>query len=342
MAQTFPDNWSTTPGIYDDIPAEVYHNDRSATSNSLLSVIDQSPNQYRWRLNQPGEPTPPQRLGGLAHAMILEPHTVKACYWRVPEHSPTGAVQKRGSGKWWKEKWEPEAAGREMIMHSEWVRCAEMARVTQANDFWVWLLEGAVLERTYVWRDDEAFRAMVGQSIGGDAGKPSGMFLRCRMDIVRRHQGALYYADVKTAKKPFPRYFQRALDGYDYDCQAAFYWDGGRASGEDPKEFYFPVIQSEAPFETDHPYEFDQDAGLESGRRTYLRRLDKLAQCLERDEWPSFNDGRIRPISVSPWKLSRHQVSEEWPEYDDEEEIDAEAAVAMEELVARMAEGGQR
>ena len=77
-------------GVFAGLSNAAYHGG-PGISKSGLDLIRRSPMHYRHSLTVSREPTPDQRIGTLAHTMILEPETVWDHY-ATPFVAPEGAL----------------------------------------------------------------------------------------------------------------------------------------------------------------------------------------------------------------------------------------------------------
>lgn len=309
---TYPKDWSTTAGIYLDIPEHIYHADRASVNNSALKRIGESPKQCRDYLDNPHKPTPPQSLGRLLHAMVLEPVTVNDKFYCVPQINPdTGGPARRNTKHW--ARCEGEAGDRQMISYPDWEKAGAIAREAMESPAWQWLLEGSQFEVTIVWQDSEAYRSALSEHLAAQeredfVGWPTNLWCRGRIDIWKPYtEGAVIFADPKTAADPFEGPFSRAINNFGYHQQNAFYSDGGFANGVDVHAFVFPVIQSKRPYEV-ALYDLVPRA-VDKGRRLYLKRLQLFATCVKNGEWPPLSN-TLQPIDIPGYAY-----------YDDEETL---------------------
>src|SRR5690606_26886762 len=73
------------PGLYPDVPADVYHRWPAASQTVLKIMRDRSPAHARQYMLTPPEPTPAMVLGAAIHAAILQPDVFARQYVRAPE-----------------------------------------------------------------------------------------------------------------------------------------------------------------------------------------------------------------------------------------------------------------
>lgn len=125
----------------------------------------------------------------------------------------------------------------------------------------------------------------------------TGLLIKCRGDLVAYDSdGDKHGADIKTV----PEYgaereaFSRSISDRDYHLQAAFYSDMFNL-----RSFILVAVEKGAHAGV-APYYLEND-DMELGRRTYNALLQRLRECMDRDEWPSYPKG-IRKIGLTQWK----------------------------------------
>lgn len=96
-------------------------------------------------------------------------------------------------------------------------------------------------------------------------------------------------ADLKTANDATFQRWAKKVNEFDYDAQAAMQLDMFNAeSGQMREEFLHVVQESEPPYEIGRR-SLSQEF-LEIGRHKYLSALHLYAWCLQRNEWPGYDD----------------------------------------------------
>lgn len=198
-------------------------------SKSGLDTIRRSPMHYRHALTVRREPTPDQRIGTLAHALILEPETVWENY-ATPFVAPEGALATVDEIK-------ERLRGLGLPISGKKSELA--ARLFDADPSVVFLDEARALhaetigDRAIVTADEmaqaEAIRDAVmshpaaGKLLAPGAGiaelsaywrdQETGVLCRCRPDFWR-HDGTI--VDLKTARDASPDGFSRSIDSWRY------------------------------------------------------------------------------------------------------------------------------
>lgn len=258
-----------------------YHNDTSRISNSMLSLLKQSPTLFyrRYVLGQTTEPSDAMRLGSYLHAMVLEPETLTERFAIMPK------VDRRT--KEGKEQW---ARFQEMNKGLEWV--------TQDQHDQAELLANSVLRHETF--SDHACR--IDKSV--IEGRIDFMFndytCRCKPDMVDVENGICW--DLKTAKGASPKAFATSVVDYGYHRQAAFYHFALQQMYQKDFRFLFMVVETSEPYES-AIYELDDEA-IEQGEAELSALLDEYRLRMASNDWtPEFSKG-VNRLSLPRWYRS--------------------------------------
>lgn len=332
------------PGVYAGIPNTDYHRG-PGISKSGLDLIARSPLHYRYATDAANEndrqPTPDQRIGSLAHALILEPETF-ADHYALPFEAPEGALA--GSDEI-KERLRDlglkvSGAKSELI---ERLRDADPSAVFRDDLFAEYLAENE--GKTIISREEHdaaiAMRSAVMSHplarllLTGD-GKAelsaywndpeTGVLCRCRPDYWRA-DGVL--VDLKTTADASPEAFARSVLDWRYHVQAAMYLEGTTAAifqgeiddapkvpfpadadGSDPDEFavnhphafVFVVVEKKPPHAV-ACYMLDAET-IAIGQRDLRKALATYAECERSGQWPGLGDG-LQALSLPEWYIAR-------------------------------------
>lgn len=259
-------------GLFDDIPAEIYHGDRSAVSKHWLDLIERSPAHLRLHLDEPIEKDSEALIfGGLLHTMILEPDLIDQEYIVSPK------LDKRTKkGKEQFAEIEEKANGRIIIVDHLFDKAKAMATAARNHSKAKKILANGKAEVTKVWNDDE-----------------SGEKCKARADWI--HADCLL-VDVKTTMDARHDKFVRDLINYRYDVQSGHYTDGFEID-----KFLFFVIEKEPPygvslFVADHEI-------IQRGKTIRDHNLMQYAQCRIKNEWPCYTN-EIQTLNLPPWARS--------------------------------------
>ncbi|MBC8227808.1 MAG: PD-(D/E)XK nuclease-like domain-containing protein [Gammaproteobacteria bacterium] len=199
---------------------EQYYGDTTYVTNSQLGWLSKSPQNYMHRLNN-SEESSALTFGKAFHWAVLEPDKFndQVVYFE-------GKVRR---GKAYDE-FKLAAEGKTILTKKEYENILEMSDIIRGHEEIAPMLletDNIKYEQANVWQDPD-----------------TGIWCKGKADVVF-YQGAEvpFILDVKTTKDASINNFRRSSWNYGYDRQAAYYMDGFGA-----KEFWFVVIEKEAPF----------------------------------------------------------------------------------------------
>lgn len=252
-----------TTTIRHDLTNAEYHAS-PAISKSGLDLIRKAPALYRWRRDNPQEPTPAMRLGTLTHSAVLEPDSFASSVIARPE----GIDRRTSAGKAEWNAFEIEANGREIITAEEMAKLAAIRDAVHAHPAAAKALAGSpTIEQSIFWDVD-------------------GIACRCRPDCVTERN---VIVDLKTTRDASPDGFAKSIAGYRYHVQAAFYSDGYEAAfGSPPRGFVFIAVETEPPYLV--AVYVASEAMVIRGRADYLADIETFRRCRDADEWPGYSD----------------------------------------------------
>lgn len=322
----YPDDWATTPGIYEGIPDRVYHADTRAVSHSQLTNVDRSPAIWQKNLIESDPDTDAMKLGRAFHTLVLEPQKFRERYMVVEKMN-------RNTNVWKGYVAAAKAEGKDIFQEQQIVKLMDMAKAVLTSG-WEWLITGedCMREVTVVAQDTDEFRRGVldqlgcvdfkdamqeygeplGPLMGGEKPhemevisqdintKGTGLFLRVRIDSWFKAEGI--WTDVKTCRSAHPEEFDRHVYNFYYHTQGAFYSDVGAAHGVSPQHFAFLCVEKEDPFMT-QTYRLG-DASMCKGRIKFCALLDKLARA-KRDGIVPIYDPRILDVDIPGWAMNK-------------------------------------
>lgn len=270
------------PGVYDDIPADVYHMDPvpggSLSSSEARRLLPPScPALFRHYKDHPEDRKSTKALdfGQAAHAVVLEGDESPLVEIDAKDYRTNDAKAQRDAAR---------AAGKVPLLPHELATVRDMAAALTAHPLAARLLAHGRAERSLFWADAE-----------------TGVRRRARLDWHReRRGGRVIVPDYKTAISAEPRAFGRAVRDHGYHVQAAWYLDGLRALdlGGPDSAFVFIVQEKTAPYVVTVA-ELDADA-LALGQALARRAIEIYQQCTESGRWPGYSTD-IAHISLPPW-----------------------------------------
>ena len=143
------------------------------------------------------------------------------------------------------------------------------------------LLKGCAAEHSYLVEDEY------------------GMIRKCRPDFITANGRVV--CDLKSTTDVSPSGFGRSIVKYRYLIQAAWYLDVLKLHyGDDaPTVFSFIAIQKTRPYDVAVYYATEDQIAI--GRAAYQQDYDLLRACLESDNWPGCDGGRMLEIELPKW-----------------------------------------
>jgi exodeoxyribonuclease VIII len=262
-----------TNQVRHDLTNAEYHAS-PAISKSGLDLIRKAPALYKWRRENPSEPTPAMRLGTLTHTAVLEPDLFPSTTIVMPE-----SIDRRTSaGKAAWAAFQIQSAGREIVTAEESAKLAAIRDAVRSHPAAAKALAGSpVIEQSIFWDVD-------------------GIACRCRPDAVTE-RGVI--VDLKTTRDASPDGFAKSIHQYRYHVQAAFYSDGYKAAfGEPPRGFVFIAVETEPPYLV--AVYVASETMTSRGRIDYQTDLDTFRRCSDANEWPGYSDAPLT-IDLPKW-----------------------------------------
>lgn len=277
----------TEPGVYADIPNNVYHGseicDGPSISTTGIKSILECPRKF-W-FNSPLNPHRVRReksdafsLGAAAHDLVLQPGIWGDLYHVVPDGF--SAAHHKKWADYMPAYEEAVSAGKTVLTQRQADTVSAMSDALWADPLAERVFVNGRAEQTMAWRDDE-----------------TGVWLRCRPDWLPNNP--VFVPDYKTARDASPRGFRRAVYEYGYHIQAAVYMEGiEKTMGVRPDDFFFVVQETEAPYIV-QAHRLSDDA-LEAGRVLFRQGVRRFADCLAADKWPGYADD-VNEIDCPKW-----------------------------------------
>ncbi|MBP9988549.1 MAG: PD-(D/E)XK nuclease-like domain-containing protein, partial [Ruminococcus sp.] len=196
-----------------------------AISRSSLWKIRESPEKFKYFLENPQKPTPALIFGQVFHKLALEPLTFGEEFAVAP------VVDKRTK--------EGKAAWAEFVAHSDGKTIIDRDMFDKASEMVCALYRAPYVKRLLsgqrevpmFWTDDLT-------------GEPC----KCRHDCLTEIGGDTIIVDLKSTADASTEAFMRAAINYGYDLQSSMYSDGYEKNiGRKPK-FVFISVEKEPPY----------------------------------------------------------------------------------------------
>lgn len=269
--------------ILPDVALSDYLN-RFAVSCSMLKEFADCPlSGYEYLTTRGRKPTAAMVLGSAVDCLVCEPDKFASRFVvRPAEVDGKPWHSNRTDCKLWlKEQTRTVLSGDEYHEAELCVRAIHNDARAQS------ILDGARAQQTVLWGD-----------------KRTGLQMMGRPDFILP-RGA---ADLKVTNDASTDGFSRTIDNFKYHWQAAIYSDGIEANGRECNTFYFIAVQSGDRPKVNVRY-LKSDA-LELGRIEYRHALRNLADCIERDVWPSYGGegSEILQIDLPHYAYERGDV----------------------------------
>ena len=259
----------TEPGIYEMTAAE-YHADpcpeTSLSCTGIKRLLDfpfkGCPALFKHLLENPEPTKDVWQFGKAAHTLLLGKGEAVV---EVPfdEYRSNEAKAARD---------EVLAAGGIPLKPKEYAQVTAMVAAAQANKQVRVLFKGGKAENVLIWYDEEYK-----------------LWCRAMMDYTHPAQ---IVTDYKTCQSAHPDAIEKAVAEYGYFVQAPFYLEGVRALKlmDDPG-FIFLFQEKKEPYLT-LPVQLDRD-DMERGKLVIRHAKHTLRKCLDSNQWPSYNGGKI-------------------------------------------------
>lgn len=258
--------------IYEGMPEDQYFA-IDAASNSGLKRVLQSPAHFKHC--EPGDDdTRAKEIGRAIHCAILEPEKFNGIYVVADADKRTDA-RYRGLAA--------DIGGHLVLTRPEHKKLIGMQSAAYRNSKFARLMKLAGRNELSVTSKDPA----------------TGVDVKCRFD---RKGDGMWAFDLKKCQDARQNEFMRAISNYGYYMQIAFYAEVWRLeTGERmnaSRDFPLVAIEENAPHGC--VLHYLDDVALEVGRLQFRRALDLHARCLERGEWPGYEDEEVIN-GITPW-----------------------------------------
>lgn len=271
------------PGLHTDLSNEAYHADKTSLSSSGARKLlpPSCPAKFRWEQDNPQPPSKTFDHGNAAHKTVLgngpDLEVVPGARWDTGEaKARIAAIRERGGIP---------------LKQRDFDMVHAMAAAIRRHP-----LAAALLDPAYGAPEQSGFW------IDG----PSGIRRRVRFDWLPSMQsGRLIVPDFKTAVDASSAAFQKSIDKYGYNQQAAWYEEAAQALGlgDEVTELLFIVQEKTAPYLV-NVIGLDYFA-REIGRAKNRAAIDIFAECTASGVWPGYADGDPNYLPLPGWAENR-------------------------------------
>jgi len=267
-------------GLHEDVQFSNYLK-IDAASNTALGWLARSPAHLRAYMEEPPTFVDPDSIGSALHALVLEgEEAFRRRYRRAPDEAD------HKGRKPWKEFVEALPDRVIPMKATDYDTVVEMAsRVMDHPAARLALGDARHAESTALWTDEE-----------------TGVRCKARFDALAPEIGAV--VDLKSTTDASEYAFSRSIYNYSYHRQGGWYQHGASLVVPDVEWRHHVIVAQEkaAPYAV-AVYRI-QDAALVAGRDECRQLLARYAECVERDEWPGY-DERFIEIDLPPWGWKR-------------------------------------
>ncbi|MFF4791907.1 PD-(D/E)XK nuclease-like domain-containing protein [Streptomyces sp. NPDC001276] len=289
MTTTIEAQVVTEPGLYPDMPIDVYHGDPvpggSLSSSGARKLLDPGcPAVFKWERDNRQPHKREFDLGHAAHMLVLGDGPELEII-DFPGYKKVAARELRDLAY---------AESKTPLLRKEYEQVTAMADAIRQHPTAGKLFapDAGVAEQSLFWQDPK-----------------HGVWRRARPDWMphRQENGRLVVVDYKTARAVDPTALQRAVYEHGYHAQAAWYLDAVKAlglAGDIEPAFIFVFQAKTAPYLV-HLVELDFPA-LTLGAARNDRALRIYAECQRTDTWPGFNDA-ITYLPLPPYAEKRDE-----------------------------------
>jgi hypothetical protein len=249
-----------------------------AVSNSQLGILaTRSPAHLKHQMEHGNHTqTQSQVFGSALHSRLLTPELYVRDYARRPAKGYAKTHSKADQDAY--ALWLKRHGDKAPVPHDDFDAIEAMAKSVQNNQKFVNLLKPIPThwrEVSLYWKDD----------IGGPC--------KARLDAYNEELDCIL--DLKTTRSAHPSQFAKAIRGYGYYRQAAFYMRAARACGLQPKHFVFIALEKEPPFAMGL-YRIT-DASIAMADRELRELLNQYSVSKSTDKWPDYGT-EVQDIEV--------------------------------------------
>ena len=261
---------------------ELEYRSHPAISRSQLWKLNESPEKFKYFLDNPEPPTPALLFGQVIHKLILEPETFYTEFAIAPN-----VDRRTKAGKEEYAEFCEYSAGKTVITTDIMEIAAPMAVKVRTDPNCATLLIGEH-EKPFFWTD-----------------KDTGEQCKCRVDCITRYNGKRYIIDYKSAESAETRAFNSKLFKYGYHLQAGMYCTGVQKAAKLKQlpGFIF-IVQEKKPPHSINIISCPDDV-IQAGIDKFREFIGTYHSCKETDYWYGYNGpfSEINEATLPAWVL---------------------------------------
>lgn len=283
----------TKPGIYDGMPAEVYHRDPvpygslSSSGARLLLPPDGCPAKFEYARTHPEPPKKHFDLGNAAHHLVLGvgPQPVEIDFADMRTNAAKDAAK------------EARERGQIPLLPDQMATVQDMAAVLMDHPATAPLFAPGTgkAEQSLFWAEPFTWRSP--RQPLGEMAHQRRLWRRARLDWLshqRLADGRLIIPDYKTAVSAEPTQFMKAVVQHGYHQQAVWYTDAVRGVGlvgkeEDREAAFLFVVQEKKPPYVVSVIELPPEA-LMWGRELNTESMIRYSEACLTGHWGGYSD----------------------------------------------------
>lgn len=271
---TYEPKITPPPGVYRDVPNDIYHSWPAIGSTTLKHVIVNSPAHARASKAGNQELKRAFEIGDACDAAVLTPDLFAKNYAIGPDVKLNTTAGKQ--------TWDEFARGNP---GKKLIRGADAPIIEGVrNAVWSHPLARKILEAatdaqlTVIWEDHA-----------------TGLMCKARPDIFC---AAGIFADLKTTRSAKPKAFARQACELEYPVQLAHYREGINEAGLGVTENYLIAVEKAEPF----PLVVFQPTGecAETAIDKWHRAMQTVKRCMDSGVWPGYSES-VEEIDYSRW-----------------------------------------
>lgn len=287
------------PGLIRGLPAAEYHAIKALSAGMVWTADSECPRKAwidsPW--NDAREATNAHHfdIGTAAHLAILEPEVAAARTVVVRGVTAKGEPSAGYSSKDAKEKRDDAyAAGLTPLLPEEMDAVQAMRRAV--------MIDHPMARELFARGDAEVTVQW----------EWNGLRCKCRPDLLASDLS--YVLDLKTTPSANPRTIAVKAAREGWHVRASWYLGGIKAAtGTLPDRYLFVVAESKPPHLIE-VYELDLKA-LIYGDQIIGRTINVIGECLSKNDWPGYGDGKISTIALPSWVEFQRAEREEAGEF---------------------------
>ena len=258
---------------------EQEYREHPALSRSSLWAIHDSPEKFKFLMNNPPEPTDALLFGQVLHKIVLEPETFTQEFAVEPNVDKRTRDGREQYSAWLSSLGENVTA----VPEKFYTKALEMSQAINNNKLAKALLEGEH-ECCYFWNDDI-----------------TDVQCKCRLDCLREIKGKLIIVDLKTTTSSSSDKWIRDSLKFGYDMQTAMYSQGVEANYGIKPEFVFIVVEKDLPYSI-NIFKASEDY-LNHGYDNFRSLIGLYKHCVDTNNWFGYlgEHEQINDLTLPAW-----------------------------------------